>query len=403
MKSSLHLNIDKKNWLVILLGGLTAFDPLTIDMYLPAFLNIQKDLKTSMSLVELSVSLFFIGMAIGQLVYGPLSDKFGRRKPLIAGMILYFFATFGCATANNIYLFILFRIIQAFGGCASMIISRAIVRDLFEKRQVAIFLSNMAIVMGIAPIIAPSIGAIINQYFGWRAIFYFLSFANFISIILIILFLPETNKSLNRNLSYSGVIKNYISFLKDKEFIAYLIPDVSIRAGMFAYIAGSPFVFIQLFHLSPKEYGIFFGINGLGLLIAAQINKRLLNFVTPEAICRNSIIIAFIASFFLLIFSCLIPILNVIFISLFIFIATLNFISPNSISIVLNNQESKAGSASAFYGCFQWSIAFISSFIISIFHNNTVFPMMSTIFICGLISFVGYHYFLYGNKLQPKS
>ena len=402
MKSSFLLNSDKKNWLVILLGSLTAFDPLTIDMYLPAFLNIQKDLKTSMPLVELSVSLFFIGMALGQLAYGPLSDKFGRKKPLIAGMVLYFFATIGCATANNIYFFLLFRLIQAFGGCASMVISRAIVRDLFEKKQVAIFLSNMAIVMGIAPIIAPSIGAVINQYFGWRAIFYFLSFANLISISLIILFLPETNKNINRNLNFSTILANYFYFLKNITFIAYIIPDVSIRAGMFAYIAGSPFVFIQIFHLSPKEYGIFFGINGLGLLLAAQINKKLLNFMTPEVICRKSIKIAFFASFVLLITS-FIPILSAIFISLFIFIATLNFISPNSISIVLNNQESKAGSASAFYGCFQWSIAFISSAIVSFFHNNTVLPLMSTIFTCGFIAFIGYHFFLCDNKLQSKN
>ncbi|WGL59817.1 multidrug effflux MFS transporter [Pigmentibacter sp. JX0631] len=403
MKYSLLLNGDKKNWLVVLLGCLTAFDPLTIDMYLPAFSNIQNDLKTSMPLVELSVSLFFIGMAVGQLVYGPLSDKFGRKKPLIAGMILYFFATLGCAFANNIYLFLFFRVAQAFGGCASMVISRAIVRDLFEKKQVAIFLSNMAIVMGIAPIIAPSIGAFINQYFGWRAIFYFLSSANLISILLILFFLPETNKSIQRKLNISTVLKNYLYFLKDRNFIAYLIPDVSIRAGMFAYIAGSPFVFIQLFHLTPKEYGIFFGINGLGLLLAAQINKKLLNFMTPESICRLGIKIAFFASFILFLLTSFVPILIGIYATLFIFIASLNFISPNSISIVLNNQERKAGSASAFYGCFQWSIAFISSFFVSFFHNNTPLPLMNTIFICGLISLIGFHFLVLDNELQQKN
>ena len=160
MKNNNSKQTNKEFWLVILLGALTAFDPLTIDMYLPAFINMQNELKTSISSIELSVSLFFIGMALGQLVYGPLSDKYGRKKPLLAGMFLYFLATIGCALANHISLFIVFRILQAFGGCASMVISRAIIRDLFEKRQIAIILSNMALVMGIAPIVAPSIGAL---------------------------------------------------------------------------------------------------------------------------------------------------------------------------------------------------------------------------------------------------
>jgi DHA1 family bicyclomycin/chloramphenicol resistance-like MFS transporter len=137
----------KSRSFTILLGMLTAFDPLTIDMYLPAFSDIQKSFQTSMSNVELSVSTFFIGMAVGQLVYGPLADRFGRKKPLLAGMLLYFAATLGCAYSRSIEMFIFFRLIQAFGGCAGMVITRAIVRDLFDKNKVAEFLSNMALVM----------------------------------------------------------------------------------------------------------------------------------------------------------------------------------------------------------------------------------------------------------------
>ena len=150
------------------MGALTAFDPLTIDMYLPAFGDIGRDLGTTISNVELSVSTSFIGMALGQLFYGPLADRFGRKRPLQFGMGLYFFATLGCAYAPTIQFFIAFRLLQALGGCAGMVITRAIVRDVFDKNRVAEFFSSMALVMGLAPILAPSIGAFINHLFGWR-------------------------------------------------------------------------------------------------------------------------------------------------------------------------------------------------------------------------------------------
>lgn len=400
MKNNNCKQTNKEFWLVILLGALTAFDPLTIDMYLPAFINMQNDLKTSISSIELSVSLFFIGMALGQLVYGPLSDKYGRKNPLLGGMFLYFLATIGCALANHISHFIVFRILQAFGGCASMVISRAIIRDLFEKRQIAIILSNMALVMGIAPIVAPSIGAFINQFFGWRFIFYFLALANFLCIILIILFLPETNFHKNNTLSLKAVTLKYFHFIREREFIGYLIPDVAVRAGMFAYIAGSPFVFIELFHLNQKEYGMVFGLNGLGLLIAAQINKLLLKKFSPESICSLSIKIASLSSMSVLFFSIIYCSIIGIFISLFVFISSLNFISPNSIAIVLSQQNQHAGSASAFYGCFQWSAAFFTSLLVSSFHNGSAIPMTATIFLCGLVSLIGFQFLIQFRKLN---
>lgn len=403
MEAPKKMDINKQYWLVILLGVLTAFDPLTIDMYLPAFLLIEQDLKTNISLVELSVTLFFIGMATGQLVYGPLSDKYGRKKPLIGGMILYFGATIGCALANHIGIFLFFRLLQAFGGCASMVISRAIIRDLFEKKEVAMFLSNLALVMGIAPILAPSIGAFISQFFGWRAIFYFLASANLLCIFISMIYLPETNIKKNKNLNLKQVISSYLSFFSERSFIGYLIPDMAVRAGMFAYIAGSPFVFISLFKLTPSEYGIVFGINGLGLLLAAQINRRLLNRYSPEEISAAAIKVAFIASCILFFFSSLFTILIFILVPLFIFIACLNFISPNTIAIALNQQSHQAGTASAFYGCFQWSMACIASLMVSIFHDGSAIPMAATIFVCGIFSLLGFQILIQIKKLQPKN
>ena len=266
---------DTKGFL-ILLGALTALDPLSIDMYLPAFGDIQKEFQTTIGKVELSMSAFFIGMALGQLFYGPLSDRFGRKKPLVAGMVLYFFATIGCLYSPNIELFITFRILQALGGCAGMTVTRAMIRDLFSASKAADFLSSMALVMGVAPIIAPSVGGAINTFYGWRGIFLLLAICNLVCLFFILLFLPETHHQRQKSLSVLTALKSYGELFKERSFIGYLLPVTAIRAGMFAYIAGSPFVFIELYHIPKESYGQIFGLNALGLMIASQLNRFLL-------------------------------------------------------------------------------------------------------------------------------
>ncbi|MFL5813618.1 MAG: multidrug effflux MFS transporter [Bdellovibrionia bacterium] len=371
---------------IILLGALTAFDPLTIDMYLPAFGDIQKHLQTTMANVELSVTTFFIGMAFGQLFYGPLADRFGRKKPLLAGMLLYLVATLGCAYSPNITTFIIFRLLQALGGCAGMVITRAIVRDLFDKHKVAAFLSNMALVMGLAPILAPSIGSFINGFFGWRAIFILLAVSNLVCMICIATFLPETSKSRHESLHPLQSLKAYAKLLKNREFVGYLIPDTAIRAGMFAYIAGSPFVFIELFHIPANRYGLVFGLNGLGLMLASQVNRRLLRFWSPDTILRWSVRMAALTATLVFVGTWVGASPVLILASIFAFLATLNFVSPNSLAGALSAQGHQAGTASALYGCLQWSMATASSFLVSYFHNGTAFPMTGAILICGLIS-----------------
>lgn len=378
------------NGLVYLLGALTAFDPLTIDMYLPAFSEIQRDFQTSMASVELSVSAFFIGMAFGQLVYGPLADRFGRRKPLLGGMLLYLMATLGCALSPNISVFIGFRLLQALGGCAGMVITRAIIRDLFDKKKTAVFLSNMALVMGLAPILAPSIGSLISESLGWRAIFLILALANFMCMIVIQNLLPETSLQRHSSLNISSVVKSYVSLLKNRNFIGYLIPDTAIRAGMFAYIAGSPFVFIDLLHIPKSRYGLIFGLNGLGLMAASQVNRVLLHRWQPERILTWSVRIAALAAACVFLFAWGYPTQLTILISIFVFLMTLNFVSPNSLASALSSQGHQAGTASALYGCLQWSMAFFSSFFVSYFHNGTAFPMTGVILVCGIFSLVAF-------------
>ena len=393
MNPSRNKFFDSK-WFVVLMGALTAFDPLTIDMYLPAFGDIQRDLGTTMSNVELSVSTFFIGMALGQLFYGPLADRFGRKRPLQFGMGLYFLATIGCAYAPTIQLFIACRLLQALGGCAGMVITRAIVRDVFDRNRVAGFFSSMALVMGLAPILAPSIGAFINHLFGWRAIFQILAASNIIAMICIARFLPETlpagHPNRKREIPIRSVLRTYGEMLRSRSFVGYLIPDASVRAGMFAYIAGSPFVFIELLHIPKEHYGWVFGLNGLGLMAAAQVNRLLLKRWDSDQILSWSVRCAALASVFVFLGAWLSAEAVFTLVPIFFFLATLNFVGPSSLAGALATQGHQAGSASALYGCLQWSLASLASFFVSYFHNGTAFPMTGVILGCGFFSLISF-------------
>lgn len=382
--------IFRERNLALLLGVLTAFDPLTIDMYLPAFGDAARDLHTSIASLELSVSVFFVGMALGQLVYGPLADRFGRKPPLIAGMSLYLLATLGCAFSSNIETFVALRFLQALGGCAGMVISRTIIRDLFvDARSIASFLSNMALIMGLAPILAPTLGASINAAFGWRAIFYALAGANILTILAVALWLPETLVLRGDALPISKVLRNYRTLLSNRDFIGYLIPDAALRAGMFAYIAGSPFVFISLLHIPQHQYGFVFGANALGLMLATQINRRLLHKWPPDVMLQWGVRIAACASFALLLLVAFMPSKVGILFAIFLYLSSLNFVSPNSIAQALAAQSGQTGTASALYGSLQWSLAFLSSLFVSHLHNDTAWPMVGVMFVCGMISLVG--------------
>lgn len=329
-------------------------------------------------------------MALGQLFYGPLADRFGRKKPLLAGMLVYLLATIGCALAPNIESFIALRFLQALGGCAGMVITRAVIRDLFDKKRVAIFLSNMALVMGIAPIIAPSVGSFISSHFGWRAIFYALAAGNMLCMLCIASLLPETNRHPHPTLRIRSVLAGYGKLLTNRNFVGYLIPDTAIRAGMFAYIAGSPFVFIELFGIPSSQYGFIFGLNGIGLILASQLNRRALQRWAPETILRWSVKIAAVAASLVFVWTWLGLSPVIVLASIFVFLATLNFVSPNALAGALSAQGHQAGTASALYGRLQWSMASVTSFLVSYFHNGTAFPMTGTILFCGIFSLTAF-------------
>lgn len=377
-------------WLILILGLLTAFDPLSIDMYLPAFPEIQKTFGVGYSTVELSLTSFFIGLAFGQLIYGPLSDRYGRKKPLAIGMTLYLLASLGCAFAPSIQVLIALRMVQAVGGCAGMVISRAMVRDLFDKRRSAQIFSLLMLVMGLAPILAPLIGGYLAKYLGWRTIFGLLGLLSLLVSIAAQIFLPETHTGVRHPLTFRSMLRTYGRLLGDRRFMGFSLSAGAVRAGMFAYITGSPFVFITLFGIKPENFGWIFGTNAFGLIAAAQINSYLLSRYSVESILGTAILAAGLASTALWMAAILAPLFWAVLIPLFIFIMTLGLIGPNSAAGALAHQGAQAGAASALMGTLQWMIAAGAGLLVSRFHDGTTRPMAGVIFGSGLLAVILY-------------
>jgi DHA1 family bicyclomycin/chloramphenicol resistance-like MFS transporter len=373
---------------IILLGSLTAFDPLSIEMYLPAFPDIGKEFAVSASAVELSLTTFFVGLALGQLIYGPLSDRYGRRIPLLIGMSFYCISSIGCALSSGIHMLIVFRVLQALGGCSGMVITRAIVRDLYDNQKSAHIYSVLMLVMGVAPVLAPLVGGYVAKYFGWRMIFGVLGTFSLICVACTFFFLPETHRPSPHEHPAGSTWKTHMELFQDKGFLGYTLMGAAIQSGMFAYIAASPFVFIVLFGVAPVHYGWIFGMNAAGIVAGSQINRGLLKNYGFESILRVVVCISGLSAIGLFAASLLSRSLFLFLFPLFLYIATLGFVFPDSSAGALAHQGKRAGTASSLFGAVQWSCACLSTLLVSILHNGTALPMTGIILVCGILGFL---------------
>jgi DHA1 family bicyclomycin/chloramphenicol resistance-like MFS transporter len=378
------MNKAEKLKLTLILGALTAIGPLSIDMYLPGFKSIANDFNTTMSVVGFSLTSYFIGYSFGQLLYGPLLDRFGRKIPLIGGLILYSISTLLCALSPNITSLIVSRFFLSIGGCSGVVASRAIVRDIFDLKESAKFFSSLTLVMGLAPIIAPLFGSLLTVYFGWRYIFIFLFFFTII-LLLSILFLLHNVKGKNYQVALNAntIYNSYLKIFKNPTFIAYGLAGSVSYASLFAYISGSPFVYMKVFGLSELHYSWAFGINALGLIIGSQTNRYWLKRTDSKKVTTTSLIILVSIAIILFIGIALeiFPaILSMIFIFLFIFL--LGIVNPNTMALALSPFESNAGSASALMGSIQMIVsAIISGFVSS---GGSALSMVSGMLVCSL-------------------
>jgi DHA1 family bicyclomycin/chloramphenicol resistance-like MFS transporter len=377
-----------KSFIIILLGALSAIGPFSIDMYLPSFPSIASDFKVGIELVGYSLASYFVGISIGQLVYGPVVDRLGRKTPLIIGLSVYLFSTALCMFSISINMLIVSRFFLALGGCAGMVASRAVIRDLFEKKEIAKVFSIITLVMGLAPIIAPTVGGLINNAFGWRYIFLVLTLFSSVMILLIFKFLPETgHKDKEVSLKPFKVIGKYLEVLCNRQFLIYTLSGGILFSGLFAYISGSPFVFIKLYGIPDIYYGYVFGINALGYVAGSQINRVLI-----KKFCIDNIAMFFCTVQFFSMILLMTGILTGMFSHvavmcfLFVFIFSLGFTTPNSLALALEPFVKNAGSASAMLGSIQMVIGASTSMLVSLLFNKTELPMYGVITGCATVA-----------------
>jgi MFS transporter, DHA1 family, multidrug resistance protein len=378
----------QQNIIILILGALAALGPFAIDMYLPGFPAIAKDLRTDISHVALSLTSYFVGISVGQLIYGPLVDRFGRKKPLLIGLSIFIVASIGCALAPSVEWLIGLRLLLALGGCVGMVASRAVVRDVFPVSEIPKVYSMLMLVMGVAPIIAPTIGGFVTASFGWRYIFVVLS-AIGLAVLLIVGFLLPESKGADKTLSLKPkrVLGDFLSVLKNPVFLTYAFAASTAQAGLFAYITGSPYVFMELFGLSETHYGWVFGLNACGFIAGSQANNLAMKRHTSAQITLTSGIFQFGAAILLLTgnyFGFIGTEGSLILIFCYLF--SLGFISPNAAALALGPFARNAGSASAIMGSTQMAIGAIASALISTFHNETAIPMMSVMACATIVS-----------------
>jgi len=373
--------MSKKTYffLILILGSLTALGPFSIDMYLPGFPAIARDLHTTPAKVSLSLSGFFIGISLGQLLYGPLLDRFGRKKPLFIGLILYIAASVGCAFVSSINGLIVMRVIQAIGSCAAAVASMAMVRDLFPVKDNAKVFSLLLLVVGVSPMIAPTVGGYVTAAFGWQSVFLILAGMGAAILMATFLWLPDSYKpDKTLSLKPKPILLNFWSVIREPQFYTYALTGAIAFAGLFAYVSGSPLVFMEVFHTDEKVYGWIFAFLSVGFIGSSQLNTLFLRRFTSEQIVSFALICQVIVGFtFLAAALNGLLTLPVTIAFLFFFLCCIGFTNPNAAALSLAPFSKNAGSASAMMGAVQMGMGTLISVLISMFEVPSATPMVA--------------------------
>lgn len=367
--------------LIILLGALTAFGALSIDMYLPSLPTIARDLSTPGSVAQLTIAAFLIGLAFGQLVYGPLADRVGRRPPLLAGIGLYIFASIGCALAPRIELLIGFRTLQALGACAGMVIARAVVTDLFEPQRRVHVLSTLMLVMGLAPIFAPLAGGYLLLVGGWRFLFALLAVFGGVVGVVALLRLPETRPAhVAAHARSESSLRAYLALVTDRDVVGYVLTSALSSASLFAYISSSPMVLIETYHVPTQAFGWIFGLNGAGIIGAGQLNRVLAHRYAPRQILKVTNLAA--CGFSLLMLACAFSGLGGpygVLVPLFFVLASYGLAQPNATAAAMQAGGARSGAASAMFGFAQSASGALAAGAAAAVYDGTARPMTTVV------------------------
>ncbi|MEV7520682.1 Bcr/CflA family multidrug efflux MFS transporter [Streptomyces sp. NPDC091371] len=374
-----------------ILGGLTALPPLSMDMYLPALPEVTSALHSPAATIQLTLTACLAGMALGQLVIGPMSDKWGRRRPLLTGMVVYVLATAICALAPSAELLIAFRLLQGLAGSAAIVIARAVVRDLYDGVEMAKFFSTLMLISGVAPIIAPLIGGQVLRFADWRGVFVILTAVGLVLTLTVWRSLDETLPPERRHTGGVGsALRTMRGLLGDRVFTGYTLTGGFAFAVLFSYISASPFVVQEIYGASPQAFSLLFGVNSVGLIAVGQINGKLLvGRVSLDKVLSIGLAVVTASAISLLLLATGVfgkTGLTPIAIALFVLMSAMGVVLPNTNAQALMRTPHAAGSASALIGTSSFLVGAIASPLVGIAGEDTAVPMALVQLTCALLS-----------------
>jgi DHA1 family bicyclomycin/chloramphenicol resistance-like MFS transporter len=364
--------------LILILGALTALGPFSIDMYLPGFAGIAKDLNTTVANVAMTLSSYFIGISAGQLLYGPLLDRYGRKKPLFIGLLVYILASLGCFFVQDIDTFIGLRFIQAVGSCAATVASVSMVRDLFPVRDIPKVFSLLMLVVGLSPMLAPTVGGYVTAAYGWHMVFLILMFIGIVILFAAQFGLPNSyTPDSSISLKPKPILLNFGIVLKEPQFYTYAFTGSIAFSGLFTYVAASPILFMDVFKLDAKTYGWIFAFMSLSFILASQLNSVLLKWFSSEKMIYGALVTqsVIVIAFLICSINDLLGLYETIAM-LFLFLACLGISNPNTAGLTLAPFTRNAGSASALMGAIQLGLGAFASFAVGVFVKNSMVPMV---------------------------
>jgi len=381
-------------------GMVTALGPLSIDLYLPALPAIQREFAATQGQVQATMAAYLIGLAFGQLLYGPTSDAFGRKRPLLIGLCVYLVGVLGCALSSSAGELTAWRLLQALGGCAGGVVVRAMIRDRFESQEVARALSTLTLVMGVAPIVAPLIGGALHLHFGWRSTFWALAIFATLASITLWWTVPESRPEAPGRLVFGTLWRNYGRMLRHRRFMGYAVAGAVAQAGLFAYLSSAAFVFTSVYQVPEHQVGWLLAANGLSYIVGSQVNRFLLRHLRAEVLMRRALR-GYLLSTGLMVVLLLARVhtLWALMVLLLCATASMGFSFPNSTAVAMAPFGDRAGLAVSLMGTMQFVLAGAVSFGLGHLASRSALPMAVAMLGCA----VGAQLALRGLVKRPRT